>query len=297
MNIRSVGIIGAGTVGQGIVQTAAAHGLDVVYKELNPEAVEHSRRAIEQALDREIERWAITASEKKACLSRIRGTHTYDPITQCDIVIEALQDAWEKKSVVFKDLDLFMPDDRVLVTNTSTLSVSELGRLTKRSDRVIGMHFLSPVPKRPLVEIVRGFNTSDETFGVARDFAEALGKTAITVFEYPGYVTTRLILPLINEAMHVVMEGVSSPEDVDQAMKLGYDFPIGPLEMADRMGLDEVLRWLDHLRQEIHEAKFRPCPLLRRLVHAGHCGVKTGKGIFSYTAEGERIRETGGVKS
>jgi 3-hydroxybutyryl-CoA dehydrogenase len=288
MRIRSVGVIGAGMMGQGIVRTAAQAGIDVVFKEVGRINVDMAMRSITQAFDREIERWAITASEKKAYLSRIQGTDTYDDIHDCDLVIEAVEEELEKKQEVFRDLDVILPEDRILITNTSTLSVSEISQATKRPDRVIGMHFMNPV-KRLLVEVVRGFDTSDETFAVARDFAEALGKTPIEVTEYPGYVTTRVVLPLLNEAMHVVMEGVATAEDVDKAMRLGFDLAVGPLQMADRIGLDEILMWLEHLMHELGESKYRPSALLRKLVRAGHLGVKTGKGIYNYDAEGNIV--------
>lgn len=297
MRIRTVGVVGAGMMGQGIVQTAAAHGLDVVFKEIDKKQVERALQSIDQALDREIERWSITASEKKAYLSRIKGTDNHDDLRVCDLVIEAVRDVWVQKESVFRELDACLPEDRILITNTSTLSVSQLARVTKRPERIIGMHFMSPVPRRTLVEVVRGFHTSDETFTDAKDFAEAMGKTCIEVFEFPGYVTTRVILPLINEAFHVVMEGVASAEDVDKAMKLGFDLPVGPLQMADRMGLDEVMTWMEHLLHELGETKYRPCPLLRRLVRAGHLGVKTGRGIFSYDEEGNITAKSKGGKS
>jgi 3-hydroxybutyryl-CoA dehydrogenase len=276
-------------MGLGLAQTAASKGFEVIFKEPSREGVERAFEELEQALDREIERWAITVSEKKAWLSRIRGTDSYNELLSCELVIEAIQEDLEKKCALFQELDIIFPDGRVFVTNTSTLSVSQIANATKRRERVIGMHFLRPVPRRSLVEIVRGVETSDETYRTAREFAEELGKTAIEVFEYPGYVTTRVILPLLNEAMHVVMEGVASAEDIDKAMRLGYDLPAGPLEMADRMGLDEVLTWMERLLRELGDPKYRPCPLLRKLVRAGHLGEKTGKGLFRYDEEGKRI--------
>lgn len=290
MKIRSVGVVGAGTMGQGIVQTAASHGLDVVFKEIDQSRVEEAMESISSAFDREIDRWAITGSEKRACMSRIRGTDSFDDLLGSNILIEAIQDDFDLKSALFKEIGAIVPETMVLVTNTSALSVSELAQNVKRRRRVIGMHFLSPVPKRPLVEIVRGFHTSDETFEFARHFAEAMGKTAVEVFEFPGFITTRVILPLINEALHTLMEGVASADDIDKAMKLGFDFPVGPLEMADRMGLDEVMTWMEHLLHETGDPKYRPCPILRKFVRAARLGTKTGRGIFKYDKEGNRIQ-------
>lgn len=292
MRLRSIGVVGAGTMGQGIVQTAAVNGIDVVFKEISREHLETAWRAIETALDREIDRWAITSSEKKAHLSRITGTESYDDLRHTDVIIEAVEDLWDRKSEVIHDLDLIIPDERVIVTTSSTLSVSELARETRRPDKIIGMHFLRPVPKRALVEVVRGFHTSDDTYAVARRFAEALGKTAVEIHEYPGFVTTRVILPLLAEAMQTVMEGVATVEDVDRAMKLGFDFPAGPFQIADQMGLDDVLNSMEHLFQELGDPKFRPPAILRRLVRAGHLGVKTRQGFFSYNEFGEK---TGGA--
>jgi 3-hydroxybutyryl-CoA dehydrogenase len=201
------------------------------------------------------------------------------------IVVEAVPEDLELKTSIFQELDRACPPEDILATNTSTLSVTEIGARTKRPDRVIGLHFLLPVPRVPLVEMVRGLATSDATFASAREFVRVLGKTGVEVFESPGYVTTRAILPFLNEAMHIVMEGVASPEAVDTSMKLGYGLPIGPLALADRMGLDEVNRWMQYLFDELGDLKYRPCPLLRKMIRAGHLGVKSGRGFFEYPEE------------
>jgi 3-hydroxybutyryl-CoA dehydrogenase len=190
------------------------------------------------------------------------------------------------KAKLFSELDRACPPEDVLATNTSTLSVTEIAAHTGRPDRVIGLHFLQPVTTVPLVEVVRGLATSEQTFRTSLELVRLLGKTGVEVFEYPGYLTTRVILPFLNEAMHVVMEGVATAEAVDTSMRLGYGLPVGPLALADRMGLDEVMRWMQHLFEELGDLKYRPCPLLRKMIRAGHLGVKSGKGFFDYDESG-----------
>jgi len=289
--MRDLGVVGAGMTGRGIVQTAAQAGINVVFCEVSDEKVAEAIAGIAAALDNEIERWGLTKTEKTVILSRIRGTVSYDDLKDAPMVIEAVREQLALKSSVLEALDKVLPPETILVTNTSSLSITQLAAVTQRSDRVVGMHFLSPVPKRPLVEVVRGLHTSGETVERAREFASDIGKTAIEVFEYPGFVTTRLILPLLNEAMHVVMEGVANAKDVDAAMTLGYSFPQGPLEIADRIGLDDVLLWMESLFHELGDLKYRPCPLLRKMVRAGHLGAKTGRGFFQYDERGRRVKE------
>ncbi len=290
--IREVGVVGAGETGRGIVQSAAGAGINVVFCETSEERVAEAIAAITAVLDHEIERWGLTKTEKTVILSRIRGVTSFEDLKSAPMVIEAVHDDWALKSKVFTALDRVLPPEAILVTNTSSLSITQLAAQTHRPDRVVGMHFLLPVPKRPLVEVVRGLHTSDETVRRAKEFAADINKTAIEVFEYPGFVTTRLILPLLNEAMHVVMEGVASAADVDTAMTLGYNFPTGPLELADRIGLDEVLLWMEQLFRELGDLKYRPCPLLRKMVRAGHLGVKTGRGFFAYDERGKKKKES-----
>lgn len=289
--IRDLGVIGAGNTGQGIVLTAAQCGINVTFCETSDDKVQEAIDAMAAILDREIERWGLTKTEKTVILSRIRGTTALPDLAPVPFAIEAVSDNLDHKAKVFKELDSILSPETILCTNTSSLSVTQLAALTNRPELIVGMHFLAPVPKRPLVEVVRGLHTSNETVQKAKDLASEMKKTAVEVFEFPGFVTTRLILPLLNEAMHVVMEGIASATDVDTAMQLGYDFPTGPLELADRIGLHEVVLWMDHLFRELGDLKYRPCPLLRKMVRAGHLGVSTGRGFFVYDERGRRLEE------
>jgi 3-hydroxybutyryl-CoA dehydrogenase len=286
MNVRTVGIVGGGTMGQGIAISCALAGLDVLLCDKDLAHAERARSGIAEELDRDIAKWRRTASEKNAVLARVKPVAALAALEQAQLVIEAVPEDLALKAGIFQQLDAACPPEDILATNTAALSVTEIGALTRRPDRVIGLHFLHPVPRVPLVEVVRGLATSDATFSQALDFVRLVGKTGIEVFEYPGYVTTRVMLPFLNEAMHVVMEGVATAEDVDTSMKLGYGLPVGPLQLADRMGLDEVMRWMQHLHAELGDMKYRPCPLLRKMIRAGHLGVKSGKGFFEYDENG-----------
>ncbi len=284
-----VAVFGGGTMGQGLAQTISQRGIDVLLFEEDEGLLDATLTELNEKLDQQINRWSITESDKRAILARIEGTTNLDQIEECDLVIEAIPEIIEKKKQLFSTLDKVSPPDTIFVTNTSTLSITEIAAATHREDQVVGMHFLNPVPRIPLVEIVRGLKTSDQTFQYVERFAKMLDKTAVEVFEYPGYVTTRVILPLLNEAMYVVMEGVASAEGVETAMKLGFNFEEGPLSLADKMGLDEVLFWMETLFRELGDQKYRPCPILKKLVHAGRLGKKAGHGFFRYDENGRRI--------
>lgn len=287
--IDYVAIIGAGVMGQGIAQTVSSSGIDVLIVEKNEERLDCAQQKLAESMDREISRWAMTKSEKKSILSRIRWTTNITEIQDCDLIIEAVDEDMELKKSVFKMVDEVAKPETILVSNTSTLSLTNLAGLTKRAERIIGMHFLNPVPKVPLVELVRAFKTSDETLEQIKLFARRIGKTAVEVYEYPGFVTTRAIVPLLNEAMYILLEGVATAEGIDTAMKLGYNFQMGPLEMADAMGLDEVLAWMDSLWKTLGEPRYRACPILRKLVREQKLGRKTGEGFYKYNAEGKII--------
>jgi len=286
--LHRVAIVGGGMMGRSIATKVAQAGLNVCLKEASTERLEASRTELVGALDHEIAKFGITESEKKAILSRIRWVTQYDCAAECDLAIETVQEDLNLKRQILRELDRRMDADHPIVINTSTLSITELAAVIANPERVLGMHFLYPVTTTPVVEVVRGQLTSDEVYQRAIEFGRLLGKVPIKVFEMPGFVTTRVVLPLVNEAMHVVMEGVAEAAEVDLALKLGYDFKLGPLEWADRVGLDRVLNWMQHLYSESGEPRFRPCPLLKRLVRAGLLGAKSGRGFFAYDDDRHR---------
>lgn len=286
---RTIGVVGAGTMGQSIAEMLAAKGLDVHMTDSSGARLKQAQLALEKNLDRQIERWAITQAEKKLILNRIHAEPSLEHLAECDLIIETISEDLESKKAVFQQLDDIIPEGRVLASNTSTLSLTELASVTKHPERVIGMHFVYPAFRIDVVEIVRGLQTSDETYERTKEFIERdLSKKGIMVFESPGFVTTRLICLLINESLSVLQEGVASPEDIDAAMRIGYQFHYGPLEMADRFGLDSVGAALDRMFREYGELKYRPSILLKKKVRAGQLGVKTGQGFFKYTKDGER---------
>lgn len=284
-----VGVIGLGVMGQGIAQTVASAGIEVVVVEKNEKRMKAGLDALSKSMDMDIKRWGMTQADKRAILSRIKTTTNLIDLRGCDIIIEAIDENFEAKRQLIEAFYSVGKEDAVFISNTATLSLTKLAASSKRPDRIIGMHFLNPVPRVPLVEIVRGMKTSDETYTLVKRFAERIGKTPVEVFEYPGFITTRVILPMLNEAMHVLMEGIAKAEDIDTAMRLGYSMQAGPLEMADAMGLDEVLMWMETLFHELGEPRYRPCPLLRRMVRERKLGRKVGEGFFKYDAEGKRM--------
>ncbi|WP_166239462.1 3-hydroxyacyl-CoA dehydrogenase family protein [Paenibacillus turpanensis] len=291
MDIRKVAVIGAGTMGQGIAQMLAVKGLDVFLVEKTEEQLDRGYKMISLHLDKEIERWAITNSEKKIILSRIHKISEFKRVSECDLVIETVTEDLDVKKKVFRKLDQVCGKDTILASNTSTLSLTELAEETTKPERVIGMHFIHPVEKIDMVEIIRGLKTSTSTFETVKKFVEEfIQKEPIAVYESPGFVTTRLICTLINEAVHTLVEGVTTAEDIDKAMRIGYDFRYGPLEMADRFGLDSVLYALERLFREFGDIKYRPSTLLRKMVRAGQLGTKTGSGFFRYDEDGDRIK-------
>ena len=285
---RTVGIIGLGVMGQGIAETVAGSGIDVIAVEKTEAKLKEGMDGLNRAMDLEIKRWGKTTSEKRAVMSRIRGTTSLAELKECDIVIEAVDENSELKRQLIEGFYTVGKESAVFISNTATLSLTKLAAGAKQSERIIGMHFLNPVAQVQLVEIVRAMKTSDETFKFVQAFAKRIGKTPVEVFEYPGFVTTRTILPMLNEAMHVLMEGIATADHIDTAMKLGFNMQTGPLEMADAMGLDEVLAWMDSLWRELGEPRYRPCPLLRRMVREGKLGKKVGEGFFKYNEDGKR---------
>ncbi len=292
MPISKVMIIGGGVMGRGISRLLAGAGIEVTLVDLSEEIIRESLRHLSEEMDSDIHKWGMTESEKKAILSRIKWTTRYDEAPKVDLVVEAIPEDLEAKQRIFAKLDEITRPEIVLISHTSTLSITEIAAATKRPDKVVGLHFLPPVTKIPLAEVVRGLKTSPETLSIIKEFIEQhLDKTVVTVYEYPGYVTTRIIVPLLNEAMHVLMEGIATAEDIDTAIKLGYGLNIGPLALADMMGLDEVMKWMENLLHELSDHKYNPCPLLRKLVRAGHLGKKTGQGFFRYDEEGNKLGE------
>lgn len=287
--INNVAIIGAGIMGQGIAQTIAASGLEVIIVEANAHRLEKAKAQLTENIDREIKRWAMTNSDKKSIFGRIKWQTDLKSINDCELIIEAVQEDFNLKVKVFRELDKIAKADAIFVSNTSTLSLTKISESIGRSDKVIGMHFLNPVPKIPMVELVKCIHTSNETVNKVKEFASRIGKTPVEVYEYPGFVTTRAIVPLLNEAMHILLEGVATAKDIDTAMKLGYNFQYGPLEMADMMGLDEVLAWMETLWKTLGEPRYRACPILRKLVREKKLGKKTGEGFYKYDQHGNKI--------
>lgn len=287
--INNVAIIGAGVMGQGIAHTIAAAGMEVLVLEKDQTHLKRAKQNLTESIDREIKRWAITQSEKKSILSRIKWEMSIEKIKDYDLIIEAVDEDLKLKQQIFTEMDLLAKKDTIFVSNTSTLSLTKLAELTSRPEKIIGMHFLNPVPKIPLVELVKCLYTSNETVETVKAFAAKIGKTPVEVYEYPGFVTTRAIVPLLNEAMYILLEGVATARDIDTAMRLGYNFQYGPLEMADMMGLDEVLAWMETLWKTLGEPRYRACPILRKLVRERKLGKKTGEGFYKYDEQGQII--------
>jgi 3-hydroxybutyryl-CoA dehydrogenase len=276
-------------MGQGLAEAVATAGHEVTLIDVTTKLAERGIKGIAESIDKEISRWGLTKSDKKAILARIFPSSDISQAEDAEFVVEAIPEILEEKRKLFQKIDEICVPETNLITITGTLSVSEIASFTNYPQKVIGMHFLNPVTRIPLVEIVKGLKTDEDTFQRAVEFADMLDKKWITVNEYPGYVTTRIIVPLLNEAMHVLMEGVASAEDIDEAMKLGFGFNVGPLALADMMGLDVGMTWMENLLHELSEHKYNPCPTLRKLVRAGRLGVKTGRGFFKYDEEGNRI--------
>ncbi|MHA7600944.1 3-hydroxybutyryl-CoA dehydrogenase [Alicycliphilus sp. T452] len=282
MTITTVGIIGAGTMGNGIAQACAVSGINVVMVDVSDAAVQKGVATVAGSLDRLIKKDKITAADKDAALSRIKGSTSYDDLKTAQIVIEAATENYELKLKILKQVDALVAPEVILASNTSSISITKLAAATGRADRFIGMHFFNPVPMMALVEIIRGLQTSDATHAAVKDLAERLGKTPITVKNAPGFVVNRILVPMINEAFFVLADGLATAEDIDAGMKLGCNQPIGPLALADMVGLDVCLAVMDVYLQEFGDSKYRACPLLKEMVAAGRLGRKTGRGVYQY---------------
>ncbi|EGD52796.1 3-hydroxyacyl-CoA dehydrogenase, NAD-binding [Thermoanaerobacter ethanolicus JW 200] len=280
--MQKIFVVGTGTMGSGIAQVFAENGFDVIIRDVDIKFVERGLGVIENNLKRSVEKGKITEEEKNKVLGRIKGTVDIDEAKDVDFVIEAAIENMEIKKQIFKELDNVCKEGTILATNTSSLSITEIASSTARPEKVIGMHFFNPVPVMKLVEVIKGMKTSEETFNTVKELAQKLGKTPVEVNEAPGFVVNRILIPMINEAIGVLADGVASASDIDEAMKLGANHPIGPLALSDLIGNDVVLAIMDTLYSEFNDSKYRPHPLLRKMVRAGLLGRKTGKGFFEY---------------
>ena len=281
-NIQTVGIIGAGTMGNGIAQACAVAGIQAIMIDVSEAAVQKGLATIDKSLDRLLSKEKITEADKAAALARVQVSTDYQALKSAQLVIEAATENEGLKIKILKQLDEMLAPEVIVATNTSSISITKLAAVTQRADRFIGMHFFNPVPMMALVEIIRGLQTSDATHDDVKVLAEALGKTPITVKNAPGFVVNRILVPMINEAFFVLSEGLATPEDIDAGMKLGCNQPIGPLALADMIGLDVCLAVMDVYMAEFNDSKYRPCPLLKEMVAAGYLGRKTGRGVYHY---------------
>jgi 3-hydroxybutyryl-CoA dehydrogenase len=275
-------VVGAGTMGNGIAQVFAQSGFDVRLFDAAPGAVDRARATIERSLAKFVEKGKLAAADKDAALVRLQPAATLDDFAEVDFVVEAVVEQLDVKHALLSRLDGIVRPDVILGTNTSSISITRLGAATKRPDKVLGVHFMNPVPLMTLVELIRGQATSAETMRVAVDLCKALGKTPVEAADYPGFIANRILMPMINEAIFAVMEGVGTPEAIDQVMKLGMNHPMGPLTLADFIGLDVCLAIMNVLHDGIGDPKYRPCPLLKRMVDAGQLGRKSGRGFYQY---------------
>ena len=282
MSITTVGIVGAGTMGNGIAQACAVSGINVVMVDIAQPAVDKGLATVGKSLDRLLQKEKITEADKAAALGRIKGSTSYDDLKGAQLVIEAATENHELKNKILKQLDDLLAPEVIIATNTSSISITQLAAVTKRADKFVGMHFFNPVPMMALVEIIRGLQTSDATHDAVKELALKLGKSPITVKNAPGFVVNRILVPMINEAFFVLAEGLATPEDIDTGMKLGCNHPIGPLALADMVGLDVCLAVMEVYLEQFGDSKYRPCPLLREYVAAGRLGRKTGMGVYSY---------------
>ena len=282
MSIQTVGIIGAGTMGSGIAQACAVAGVRVVMVDIAEAAVAKGLASVDSSLERLLKKDKISQADKDAALARIRTSTQYEDLKSADLVIEAATENHALKIKIIQQLDALLAPEVILASNTSSISITQLAAVTQRADRFIGMHFFNPVPLMALVEIIRGLQTSDDTHATVQELAKRLGKSPITVKNSPGFVVNRILVPMINEAFFVLAEGLASPDDIDAGMRLGCNQPIGPLALADMIGLDVCLAVMEVYLTQFGDSKYRPCPLLKEMVAAGRLGRKSGQGVYNY---------------
>lgn len=283
MALQKIGVIGAGQMGNGITQVAAAQGLSVIMMDVSAEAVEKGLKTIQNSCDRLIKKQTMTEDQKKQLLSNIKTASSIQDLKDCDIVIEAATENIELKLKIFKELDQIVKKEALLVSNTSSISITKIASVTSRPDKVAGMHFMNPVPLMKLVEGIRGLQTSSDTFTLVKNLAEKMGKVFVeSTKDMPGFIVNRILMPMINEAFYTLHEGIAQPAAIDEAMKLGTNQPMGPLTLADFIGLDTCLAIMNVLHDGLGDSKYRPCPLLVKYVEAGWLGKKSGRGVYNY---------------
>ena len=282
MSIKKIGIIGAGTMGNGIAQVCAVAGLQITMVDISDAAVERGIATLSGSLDRLIKKEKLTAADKAAAVARVQGSTSYATLQDADLVIEAATESVDLKLRILKNIDELVPIDTLIATNTSSISITQLAAVVRKPERFIGMHFFNPVPLMALLELIRGLQTSDDTHGKAVEFARMIGKTPITVKNGPRFAVNRILCPMINEAIFVLQEGLATAEDIDRGMKLGCSHPIGPLALADLIGLDTLLAVMQVFYEGFNDPKYRPASLLKEMVAAGRIGRKSGRGFYSY---------------